>query len=81
MSMRGVGAFPWDEAMRFGFGVLRLGSREFWGLTPRERAAAFEARAGRMHGQAPQREALAATEANVAALGARLRVLAAPPAR
>jgi hypothetical protein len=30
---------------------------------------------------APQREALAATEANVAALGARLRVLAAPPAR
>ena len=27
--------FPWSEAMRLGFGVLRLSSREFWGLTPR----------------------------------------------
>jgi uncharacterized phage protein (TIGR02216 family) len=38
--------FPWGEAMRLGFGVLHLSSREFWGLTPRELAAAFEAVAG-----------------------------------
>ena len=52
-------AFPWDEAMRFGFGVLRLGAREFWGLTPRELAAAFEAVSGRARGVAPAREGLA----------------------
>ncbi|MEP7240422.1 MAG: rcc01693 family protein [Devosia sp.] len=40
-------AFPWSEAMRLGFGVLRLSSREFWGLTPRELAAAFEGLGGR----------------------------------
>ncbi|MDC9823827.1 phage tail assembly chaperone [Devosia sp. ZB163] len=51
-------AFPWDEAMRFGFGVLGLSSREFWGLTPRELAAAFEARAGRARGVVPGREML-----------------------
>ena len=39
-------AFPWDEAMRLGFGVLRLSSKDFWGLTPRELAAAFEALSG-----------------------------------
>ena len=33
--------FPWDEAMRFGFGVLRLSSDAFWTLTPRELAAAM----------------------------------------
>jgi uncharacterized phage protein (TIGR02216 family) len=32
--------------MRLGFGVLKLSSREFWGLTPRELAAAFEALSG-----------------------------------
>jgi uncharacterized phage protein (TIGR02216 family) len=32
--------------MRLGFGVLRLSSKEFWGLTPRELAAAFEAWSG-----------------------------------
>ncbi|MFC0219228.1 rcc01693 family protein [Pseudochelatococcus lubricantis] len=32
--------FPWEEAMRLGFGVLRLSSRAFWGMTPRELAAA-----------------------------------------
>ena len=46
--------FPWDDAMRLGFGVLRLSSREFWGLTPRELAAAFEGIAGRRAG-APDR--------------------------
>jgi uncharacterized phage protein (TIGR02216 family) len=49
--------FPWDEAMRLGFGVLRLGSKEFWGLTPRELAAAFEGVAGRRTG-APDRAGL-----------------------
>ena len=53
-------AFPWDEAMRFGFGVLRLPPRHFWGLTPRELAAAFEAVSGRARGAAPDRSALAA---------------------
>ena len=52
-------AFPWDEAMRLGFGVLRLSSREFWGLTPRELAAAFEGVSGRAPGGAPGRDVLA----------------------
>jgi uncharacterized phage protein (TIGR02216 family) len=52
-------AFPWDEAMRLGFGVLRLSSREFWGLTPRELAAAFEGVSGRASRQAPGRDVLA----------------------
>ena len=50
-------AFPWDEAMRLGFGVLRLSSKEFWGLTPRELASAFSA--GRRP-QAPRRSELEA---------------------
>ena len=37
----GMTPFPWSDAMRLGFGVLRLSSQEFWGLTPRELAAAF----------------------------------------
>ena len=41
-----MSAFPWSDAMRLGFGVLRLSSKEFWGLTPRELAAAFEALSG-----------------------------------
>jgi uncharacterized phage protein (TIGR02216 family) len=48
-------AFPWSEAMRFGFGVLRLGPRDFWGLTPRELASAFEAVSGRARGRPPER--------------------------
>ena len=51
-------AFPWDEAMRLGFGVLRLSPTEFWGLTPRELAAAFEGISGRARGGAPGREVL-----------------------
>lgn len=41
-----MSAFPWSDAMRLGFGVLKLSSKEFWGLTPRELAAAFEALSG-----------------------------------
>ncbi|MDR3475186.1 MAG: phage tail assembly chaperone [Devosia sp.] len=51
-------AFPWGEAMRFGFGTLRLGPREFWGLTPRELAAAFEGIAGRSRGRPPERQTM-----------------------
>lgn len=50
--------FPWNAAMQLGFGALRLSSREFWGLTPRELAAAFEAVSGRGRSAAPQRAAL-----------------------
>ncbi|MEO6014098.1 MAG: rcc01693 family protein [Devosia sp.] len=49
--------FPWAHAMRLGFGVLRLSSKEFWGLTPRELAAAFEAMSGG-RGSAPDRTRL-----------------------
>lgn len=38
--------FPWDEAMRFGLGMLRLSPREFWAMTPRELAAAAGAHGG-----------------------------------
>ncbi|MFD1197639.1 rcc01693 family protein [Brucella gallinifaecis] len=31
--------FPWDEVMRAGFGLLRLSSRDFWAMTPRELGA------------------------------------------
>ena len=51
--------FPWPEAMRFGFGVMRLSSRDFWGLTPRELASAFEALSGRSRAAAPTRNVLA----------------------
>ena len=43
--------------MRLGFGVLRLSSKEFWGLTPRELAAAFEALSGARPGT-PDRDRL-----------------------
>ena len=52
-----MSAFPWDDAMRLGFGVLKLSSRDFWGLTPRELAAAFEALSG-PHRVPPDRERL-----------------------
>ena len=53
-----MSAFPWDEAMRFGFGTLRLGARDFWGLTPRELAAAVEGAGGRVRTSPPPRAAL-----------------------
>lgn len=34
--------FPWADAMRLGLGILRLAPKEFWGMTPRELAAAYE---------------------------------------
>lgn len=56
--------FPWANAMQFGFGVLRLSSRDFWGLTPRELASAFEALSGRSRGGAPARDVLASLMAD-----------------
>lgn len=50
--------FPWAAAMQFGLGVLKLPPKHFWGLTPRELAAAFEAQSGRVRGAAPERERL-----------------------
>ncbi|MEO8883886.1 MAG: rcc01693 family protein [Devosia sp.] len=50
-----MSAFPWSDAMRFGFGQLRLSSRDFWGLTPRELAAAFEGASGRSRSRPPER--------------------------
>ncbi|MCB8836095.1 phage tail assembly chaperone [Aurantimonas sp. VKM B-3413] len=33
-------AFPWDEAMALGIGLMGLSPAEFWTMTPRELAAA-----------------------------------------
>lgn len=52
--------FPWPEAMQLGFGVLRLSSQCFWGLTPRELASAFEALSGRRSAGPPGRETMEA---------------------
>jgi uncharacterized phage protein (TIGR02216 family) len=44
--------------MRFGFGTLRLGPRDFWGLSPRELAAAIAGASGRSRPDPPPRAAL-----------------------
>jgi uncharacterized phage protein (TIGR02216 family) len=38
--------FPWDEAIGFGLGVLRLSPQAFWSMTPRELALAIKAATG-----------------------------------
>ena len=38
--------FPWDQAIGFGIGVLRLAPAAFWSMTPRELACAVRALAG-----------------------------------
>jgi uncharacterized phage protein (TIGR02216 family) len=38
--------FPWDEAIGFGLGVLRLSPQAFWSMTPRELALAINAATG-----------------------------------
>lgn len=35
--------FPWTDAMRFGFGILKLSPQAFWSMTPRELAHAIHA--------------------------------------
>ncbi len=39
--------FPWQQAIGFGLGVLRLAPEQFWAMTPRELACAIEAVTGR----------------------------------
>ena len=58
MKDRARARFPWDEAMRFGLGVLRLAAHEFWAMSPRELHAAAEGVFGRA-AAAPTRDALA----------------------
>lgn len=38
--------FPWEAAMQFGFGILRLSPLAFWSMTPRELSAAYTALVG-----------------------------------
>jgi uncharacterized phage protein (TIGR02216 family) len=38
--------FPWEQAIGFGLGILRLTPEAFWRMTPRELAYAIEAVAG-----------------------------------
>jgi uncharacterized phage protein (TIGR02216 family) len=38
-----VAPFPWDTAIAFGLGVLRLAPDAFWRMTPRELAHAMRA--------------------------------------
>ncbi len=44
--------FPWEEAIGFGLGILRLSPQAFWAMTPRELALAIRAVSG---GTAPLR--------------------------
>ena len=39
--------FPWQQAIGFGLGVLKLPPEQFWRMTPRELAYAIEAATGR----------------------------------
>ena len=39
-------AFPWDDAIAAGLGVLRLRPADFWSMTPRELALALRGAAG-----------------------------------
>lgn len=41
MPQSGTPPFPWVEVMGFGFGVLRLSSKTFWSMSPREINAAY----------------------------------------
>ena len=36
-----VAAFPWDEVMAVGLGVLKFSPQDFWRMTPREFARAI----------------------------------------
>lgn len=53
-----MSGFPWDAAMAFGLGVLKLPPRQFWAMTPRELAAAHAGVTGRGAGAALDRGAL-----------------------
>jgi uncharacterized phage protein (TIGR02216 family) len=45
--------FPWNEAMAFGLGVLRLAPEQFWSMTPRELERAASGVFGRPSAPSP----------------------------
>jgi len=49
--------FPWDSAIGFGLGILRLSPNQFWAMTPRELNAAFVAISARNGALAPLKRA------------------------
>ncbi len=51
-------AFPWEQAMALGLGVLRWTPSEFWRATPRELIAGFEGLSGRRAADPARREDL-----------------------
>ncbi|HEY9055561.1 MAG TPA: rcc01693 family protein [Aurantimonas sp.] len=53
-------AFPWQEAMGAGLGLLRLSPPAFWAMTPRELAAALAPLTAAGGAMPPQRADLAA---------------------
>lgn len=59
-----MSGFPWEAAMAFGLGTLRLAPREFWAMTPRELAAAHAGVTGRGAGAPLDRGALEKLMAN-----------------
>lgn len=50
--------FPWDEAIGFGLGILRLAPAALWALSPRELALAARMLRGGSSDQAMDRAAL-----------------------
>ena len=44
--MNAARPFPWDDAIGFGLGVLRLSPDAFWAMTPRELTLAIRAVTG-----------------------------------
>ncbi len=48
--------FPWEAAMRFGLGVLRLSPAAFWAMSPRELSAAYHGVTGGGPVGAPDRQ-------------------------
>lgn len=46
MSSASTKPFPWQEVMKFGFGVLHLSPKDFWSMTIRELETAMQAHYG-----------------------------------
>ncbi|MBO6637932.1 MAG: phage tail assembly chaperone [Roseitalea sp.] len=47
-------AFPWDDAIGFGLGIMHLPPSAFWAMTPRELAAAMSVVQGHRTGPPPR---------------------------
>ena len=52
--------FPWDDVIALGLGLLRLSSRDFWAMTPREIALAMRPYGGDEAVHPPGRETVTA---------------------